>query len=82
MMALAGVNSEEKLISLVDKMVDLPEVSKVAKLLSSEEAKLAILAGYKCCLNIESEKGMNTAVDKKAEEAFVNSIKTEFMEDL
>ena len=82
MMALSGVNSPERIISLINKLVDLPEVSKTAKLISSEEAKLAILAGYKCCLEGDSLIEEKAKISDSEEESFVGKIKEQFMQDI
>lgn len=84
MMALSGVKSEEKLLALVNKMVDMPEVSKTAKLLTNEESQLAIIAGYKCCNQEEKKESVAKIykTDRKAELEFISKIKQEFKEDL
>ena len=82
MMALSGVGSPERLIGLVNKLVDLPEVSKTAKLISTEEAKLAIIAGYQCCTENTEFYKSDLKVDKDAELKFAEGIKNQFIEDI
>jgi len=80
MMALSGIKSPERLIGLVNKLVDLPEVAKTAKLISSEEAKLAILSGFQCCVGDVGQKEIES--NSENELKFVNQIKQQFIEDI
>ena len=80
MLALSGVRSTNRLLGLINKLVDLPEVYKSAKLISREEAKLAILAGYQSC---QENKNISTkAVNQKSEEKFIAQIKDQFVKDI
>ena len=81
-MALTGVESKEKLLGLIDKLLDLPEVAKAAKLITNEESKLAILSGFMCCFESEEHSPVIRETDDGVEERFVEGIKKQFMEDV